>query len=387
VVVLYSGDNDIASGKTPEQVVADFEAFVKIVRAALPGVKIVVLPVKPSASRLKHLVAQRRTNELLAARCKEDEGLRFVDVATPMLGADGKPRPELFRADRLHLNEEGYKLWTATLAPVLKKLAAGAKEGAARPGRPLIVGHRGLMRDAPENTLAGFAACLELGLGFELDVRRTRDGHLVCMHDADVRRTTDGKGAVSDLTLAELRRLDAGSWFDAAFAGQRVPTLEEIFALLQRYGGAKVLVALDIKVDGVEADLVRLAVKYGVLGRVVCIGEAISRPAVRRQLRQTDPATPAAVLAPSVDAFAAALADADAAWVYIRFVPTAEQTAAAHRAGKRVFLVGPLVAGNEPENWGLARERGVDALLTDYPLACRESWRSADAPPRPQKVP
>jgi acetyl esterase/lipase/glycerophosphoryl diester phosphodiesterase len=253
--------------------------------------------------------------------------------------------------------------------------------------RPAVVGHRGLLRHAPENTLAGFAACLELGLGFELDVRRTRDGHLVCLHDADVGRTTGGKGAVSDLTLAELRRLDAGSSFDAAFAGQRVPTLEEVFVLARQRGRAGLLIALDIKVEGVEADVVRLATKYGVLGQVVCIGRAISGPAVRRTLREADPATPVAVLAPTVEALPAALADADADWVYIRFVPTAAQVEAVHRARKRVFLSGPAVSGKEPANWRLARDRGVDALLTDFPLDCRQSWRGGDATPPPKGPP
>src|SRR5438093_1108721 len=75
---------------------------------------------------------------------------------------------------------------------------------------PRIIGHRGLMFDAPENTLAGFAACLEQRVGFELDIRRSKDGHLVIMHDATVNRTTNGTGPVADLTLAELKKLDAG---------------------------------------------------------------------------------------------------------------------------------------------------------------------------------
>src|SRR5437867_12978157 len=125
--------------------------------------------------------------------------------------------------------------------------------------RPVIIGHRGLLRDAPENTLASFGTCLDLRLGFELDVRRSRDGHLVVMHDATVDRTTDGKGKVSDLTLAEIRKLDAGRWFDPAFSGQRVPTFDEVFVLLKIGGGPGVLVAMDVKIDDetVEADMVR----------------------------------------------------------------------------------------------------------------------------------
>src|SRR5262245_41647748 len=75
---------------------------------------------------------------------------------------------------------------------------------------PIVVGHRGLPTHAPEETLAAFRACAELRVGIELDVRRTRDGQLVCLHDPTVDRTTDGKGKLGDLSLRELRQLDAG---------------------------------------------------------------------------------------------------------------------------------------------------------------------------------
>ena len=243
------------------------------------------------------------------------------------------------------------------------------------PNAPRLVGHRGLIRHAPENTLAGFSACLDLRVGFELDVRRTKDGQLVCLHDADLKRTTGTAAKLADLTLAEVKKLDAGSRFDPAFAGERVPTLEEVFALL---GERKVdvLVALDLKEESVEADVVRLAKKHEVLGKVVCIGRAIENPAVRRNLHAADPKAPAARLAKSPDDLPAVLADPDADWAYVRFLPTPEQVAKVHAAGKRIFLAGPLVAGREPDNWLKARTAGVDAILTDYPLDCRAAWRT-----------
>lgn len=245
----------------------------------------------------------------------------------------------------------------------------------AKTTSPRIVGHRGFMLHAPENTLAGFAACIELRLGLELDIRRTRDGVLVCMHDPEVKRTTNGKGKVSDLSLAELRRLDAGAWFDPAFTGQRVPTLEEVFALLKSRGLVFILVALDFKEDDptMEADVVRLANKYGVLSQVICIGRAITEASVRRKLRAADAATPVAVLAQTAADLQQALAAADADWIYLRFVPTAEQAAMIHGAKKRIFLSGTKVSGNEPDNWRAAQAAGVDALLTDYPLECRKA--------------
>lgn len=97
---------------------------------------------------------------------------------------------------------------------------------------PRVIGHRGAAAHAPENTLAGFRKAAELGARMvEFDVKLTRDGVPVVLHDDTVDRTTDGTGAVRDLGFAEIRALDAGGWFAPAFAGARVPTLEEVLAL------------------------------------------------------------------------------------------------------------------------------------------------------------
>src|SRR5262249_48598562 len=78
-----------------------------------------------------------------------------------------------------------------------------------RPRRPLVVGHRGLLKHAPENTLCNMRACLELRIGIELDVRRSKDGQLIVLHDDTLDRTTNGKGKACDFTLVELKKLDA----------------------------------------------------------------------------------------------------------------------------------------------------------------------------------
>lgn len=98
-----------------------------------------------------------------------------------------------------------------------------------------VCAHRGAMHTHPENTLPAFAEALRLGAHMiEFDVQLTRDGALVLMHDATVDRTTDGRGRVADLTLAEIRALDAGVRKDARFAGTRVPTFEEGLAGMPR---------------------------------------------------------------------------------------------------------------------------------------------------------
>ena len=97
-----------------------------------------------------------------------------------------------------------------------------------------VAGHRGWRSRFPENTLESFRAAVELGVDqIETDVRVTKDGQLVLIHDARVDRTTDGRGEVRQFTLEELKRLDAGSFLDPKFAGARIPTLRELFELVR----------------------------------------------------------------------------------------------------------------------------------------------------------
>ena len=111
-----------------------------------------------------------------------------------------------------------------------------------------IIGHRGASGHAPENTLAAFRRAVELGARFiETDLQLSRDSRLVAMHDDTLDRTTNGRGPVNRLTLAELRELDAGSWFGPQFAGERIPTLEEI---LQFARETDVVFYLEIKASG-----------------------------------------------------------------------------------------------------------------------------------------
>ncbi len=126
IIVLYAGDNDIAAGKTPKQVHADFQAFVQTVHKTLPKTLIVFLPIKPSLRRWGLIEPIRKANALIETECEKDKRLLYIDVATPILGKDGKPRPELFAKDGLHLNEKGYALWAAILKPRLEWVGANS---------------------------------------------------------------------------------------------------------------------------------------------------------------------------------------------------------------------------------------------------------------------
>ncbi len=114
---------------------------------------------------------------------------------------------------------------------------------------PLVVGHRGAPRVAPENTLRSYWNAIRLGADMvELDVHETADGHLVCIHDYTLSRTTSGKGYVADMGLAELRTLDAGD-------GERIPLLEEA---LDQARSASIGVDIELKVPDIERDVMRM---------------------------------------------------------------------------------------------------------------------------------
>ena len=111
--------------------------------------------------------------------------------------------------------------------------------------RPWIIGHRGAPGYAPENTMASFRRAVELGATFiETDLRLSHDARFVAMHDATLDRTSNGRGMVRDFTLAQLRELDAGSWYGPEFAGEKIPTLDEILNFARE---ADVVFYLEIK--------------------------------------------------------------------------------------------------------------------------------------------
>jgi glycerophosphoryl diester phosphodiesterase len=152
-------------------------------------------------------------------------------------------------------------------------MAAPAAQPASEPPRPWLVAHRGASAYAPENTVPAFRLAAEQGATFvELDVRLTQDGQVVCLHDASLERTTDveevfpdrarsagdGPNAASrwwleDFRLTELRRLDAGSWFDASYAGTRIPTFAEAIAALKGRSGIFVELKSPERYEGLEA--------------------------------------------------------------------------------------------------------------------------------------
>jgi lysophospholipase L1-like esterase len=119
IVVLYAGDNDVNAGKTTDQVVLDYRAFVAKVHATLPRTRIVFIALKPSLTRWRLVGSMRKVNKAIGAVTAEDSRLIFVDIDPLMIGVDGRPRRQLFVEDGLHLSAEGYQLWTSLVLPHL----------------------------------------------------------------------------------------------------------------------------------------------------------------------------------------------------------------------------------------------------------------------------
>jgi lysophospholipase L1-like esterase len=117
LVLVYAGDNDLAEGRSPQDVFQHFVKFVEDIHKALPETRIAYISIKPSPARAALIPRVRETNELIRRYIAVAHNLEFIDVFTPMLDPQGHPRAELFRADALHLNVAGYALWKTIITP------------------------------------------------------------------------------------------------------------------------------------------------------------------------------------------------------------------------------------------------------------------------------
>jgi lysophospholipase L1-like esterase len=119
-IVVYEGDNDVAAGNSPGQIFEEYKTFVRRVHQELPETRIAFLAVKPSPSRWDLVGEMREANELIREYTLWRENLEYIDVFAPMLGPDGRPRPEIFTDDGLHMNAAGYTLWKEMVRPYVR---------------------------------------------------------------------------------------------------------------------------------------------------------------------------------------------------------------------------------------------------------------------------
>jgi lysophospholipase L1-like esterase len=121
IVVVFAGGNDIAAKKTPEKVAADFKDLVGKIHGALPKTRVYFISLFPNVARKSQDAQCQKVNQLIEEYTKTDPLLGYIETASKMRAADGGPRPELLRADGLHMNDDGYKIWNEIVGTVLRK--------------------------------------------------------------------------------------------------------------------------------------------------------------------------------------------------------------------------------------------------------------------------
>ncbi len=246
------------------------------------------------------------------------------------------------------------------------------------PQAPIYIAHRGLSARFPENTTAAFEAAIAAGAAMiELDVTFSRDRRLAVIHDERVNRTTNGRGPVSAHTMKQLQRLDAGSWFDPAFAGQTIPELADVLDLVN----GRIAVNIEIKPeayessnrdDAVERQILDLLTERNMLDDVII--SSFSWWSLAR-VRSLSPAV-------AIGLLSARPADEHLLFWYRRLggfswhpdwrLVTAAQVALLHAAGARVF---PYIAAGRIDSARLLA-MGVDGLIVDDPSQMAAHQRS-----------
>jgi glycerophosphoryl diester phosphodiesterase len=251
-------------------------------------------------------------------------------------------------------------LLAAAVLCLVPEQRSAAKEPSSPARKIVVIAHRGAHLEVPENTLASLEKAIEIGCDYvEIDVRRTKDGALVIMHDAQVNRMTNGKGRIDHLTLAEIRKLDIKSRKGGRPSGQKVPTLDEIL----EHAKGRMRIYVDHK-NAPPAQVLAAIEKYGMLHDVVVYGSV-------NTLREYKRLAPSVWIMPDhpdtiplIEALAKSLKpetlDGNIAdW-------NREQVEATHRAGVQVWVDNRSEWDNEA---GIKRavEMGVDAIQTDHP--------------------
>jgi len=216
----------------------------------------------------------------------------------------------------------------------------------------LRIGHRGACGHAPENTLASIEKAISIGCDFtEVDVQRTADESLILLHDERVDRTTNGKGAAAEMTLADIRKLDAGG-------GQVIPTLEEALAT----AGGRIGLILELKTEGLAYDVCGIVRASGFPGEIIYASFLHDE---LQHVRRADPDARTLVLFKRLSKDPAAEATRlQATHVGLRFdTATLPLMKALHKARLRVFVY----TVNRPADIARMRALGVDGIVSSHP--------------------
>ena len=246
---------------------------------------------------------------------------------------------------------------------------------------PWIVAHRGYRQKYPENTLAAFKAAVEAGVSMiELDVNFSRDRKVVVIHDATLERTTDGHGAVSDNTMAELKKLDAGSWFDPRFADQHLPELSEVLDLVN--GRARVNIEIKAHAyehnhppDAIEKQVVELVKQKNMQDSILISSfeidilvqiASMQEPAAIALISKTPVSNRIIEICTSLKVFS---------WHPDHLIVTQRQVDMMHVAGLKVFPYNV----DTYEDYVKMMKMKVDGVITDDPVSAGQWSRVRNA--------
>lgn len=242
--------------------------------------------------------------------------------------------------------------------------------------RPLVIAHRGANRQAPENTLAAFRHALTLGAdAVELDTKLTADGYVVVIHDQTLDRTTEGAGRVTEHTLAEIRALEAGSHFSPAYAGEKVPTLDEVFDAV----GSQLLINVEMgnyasPRDALAEAVVDVVRRHKMERRVLL---SSFNPLALRRARANSADIPLGLLLmprePGWQRWFFSLLSPKEVLHLNEALIRPEVVARAHRQGRMVIAW----TVNEPARMTELLDMRVDGLITDVPEAARQAVQDA----------
>ncbi|OEF99200.1 hypothetical protein BHF71_09635 [Vulcanibacillus modesticaldus] len=229
----------------------------------------------------------------------------------------------------------------------------------------LVIAHRGASAISPENTMIAFKRAIDIGVNaIETDVQMTKDGQLILIHDEKLDRTTNGMGFVKDLTLEEIRNLDAGSWFSSEYQGEKIPTLDEFFQLVKP---TTLFINLEIKMGfvmypGLEEKIVQKIKEYDMEKRVTISSfNHYSIALVKR-------------IAPELNTAVLYTEGLYQPWEYAKFIGAtalhpykevvySDIVRGAHQSGMKVF---PYTVDDKKEMLSMI-EMGVDGLITNVP--------------------
>lgn len=226
-IVIFIANDITGSGndKKPEEVVRLYKSVLKTIRKNHPVTPVFFIAVTPCESRWKVWPQIKEVNRLVKEMSDPSDNTYFIETEKAFLNESGLPIVKYFRTDKLHLTLEGYAVWREIIRNELKKVVPMPKAE--------IIAHRGASYLAPENTVASSKLAWELGAdAVECDIYMSLDKKIIVCHDGNTKRTAGASFTIKETTSDVLRTLDAGSFKDEKYKGEKLPFLEEIIQVV-----------------------------------------------------------------------------------------------------------------------------------------------------------